>query len=240
MCMMLLITTNLNAQNYRVQVATYDTGVPSNYFSAAGLDNVIQEIDVNGFYRYYKKKNYATQNEAIKAQEEAISKGFENASVIDLEKLREECSSPCGSGYYSGLVVGMIFFDFDKDFLRGKSKDELDVLHQILTDNPAFNVVIDAHTDSKGTDEYNINLSQRRANSAKKYLIARGITSSRITTSINGEKAPIAKNATTDGKDLPEGRQYNRRVEFVLKDADNSVRSDMVEEVPIPDYLKAY
>lgn len=239
LCLMFLMT-ELSAQNYRVQVATYDTGVESNYFSVQGLENVIQEIDVNGFYRYYMKRNYATQSEAIQAQENAISKGFENAQVIDLVRLKEECSSPCAMGYYDGLVVGMIFFDFDKDFLRGQSKDELDVLHQILVENPEFNVVMEAHTDSKGTNEYNIDLSSRRGLSAKRYLINKGISASRISTDVNGETTPIAKNSTMDGKDLPEGRQYNRRVQFVLRDANNQVRTDLIEDVQIPDYLRAY
>lgn len=235
------LLTNLNSQNFRVQVATYDQGVASNYFTDSGLDNVIQEVDINGFYRYYVKNRFSTQNEAIQAQENAISKGFENAQVIDLIKLKEECASPCATGkFYDGLVVGMIFFDFDKDFLRGASKEELDVLYQILVDNPEFNVVMEAHTDSKGTNDYNVNLSSRRGVNAKSYLVSRGISASRIATSVNGETAPIAKNATTDGKDLPEGRQYNRRVEFILKDSNNQVRSDLVEEIDVPDYLRVY
>lgn len=237
----MFLLTNLNSQNFRVQVATYDQGVATNYFTDSGLNNVIQEVDVNGFYRYYFKSRFVSQNEAIQAQEEAISKGFVNAQVIDLIKLKEECSSPCATGkLYDGLVVGMIFFDFDKDFLRGASKEELDVLYQILVENPGFNVVMEAHTDSKGTNDYNVNLSSRRGVNAKTYLIGRGISSARISTSVNGETAPIAKNATTDGKDLPEGRQYNRRVEFILKDSQNQVRSDLVEDIAVPDHLRVY
>lgn len=237
---LIFLGVNLTAQNYRVQVATYDEKVATDYFNVQGLSNVIQETDVNGFSRYYMKDRYPTQTEAIQAQEFAISKGFTNAQVIDLVRLKEECSSPCATGkFYDGLVVGMIFFDFDKDFLRSKSKEELDALYQIMMENPQFNVGIVAHTDSKGTPAYNIGLSNRRGTMAKKYLVSRGISAARINTEVKGESAPIAKNATADGKDLPEGRQFNRRVEFILKDNDQ-IRSDLVEDIRIPDYLKVY
>lgn len=239
LCLMFL-GTNLNAQNYRVQVAAYDQMVAADYFDAQGLSNVIQETDVNGFSRYYMKNRYPTQSEAIQAQEVAISKGFSNAQVIDLVKLKEECSSPCVTGnFYDGLVLGMIFFDFDRDLLRNKSKEELDALYQVMAENPQFNVDIVAHTDSKGTNDYNIDLSNRRGVMAKKYLVSRGISAARINTEVKGESTPIAKNATAEGKDLPEGRQFNRRVEFVLKDH-NQIRSDLVEDINVPDHLKVY
>lgn len=239
LCLMFL-GTNLTAQNYRVQVAAYDQMVSLDYFSSQGLTGVIHEQDVNGFSRYYMKDRYATQSEAIQAQEDAIGKGFGYAQVIDLVKLKEECSSPCATGkFFDGLVVGMIFFDFDKHFLRSKSKEELDALYQVMVENPHFDVEVVAHTDSKGTNDYNIALSNRRGAMAKKYLVNRGIAAERIKTDVRGETTPIAKNATADGKDLPEGRQFNRRVEFILSDNDQ-IRSDLVEDIRVPDHLRVY
>lgn len=239
--MLLFLGTKLNGQNYRVQVATYDQGVGINYFSESGLSSIIQEIDINGFYRYYTRGTYTTQSEAIQAQQEAISRGFKNAQVIDLKKLKEECASPCAmQSFTPGEVLGIIFFDFDKDFLRSKSKADLDALHQVLVDNPTFEVDFVAHTDSKGTNEYNVDLSNRRGKQAKRYLVSKGISAARIGTEVRGETDPIAKNATMEGKDLPEGRQYNRRVEFVLRNVDNMTASQIIEEVQIPDHLKVY
>lgn len=239
--MLLFLGTKLNGQNYRVQVATYDQGVGINYFAEQGLSNIIQEIDINGFYRYYTRGSYLSQSEAIQAQQEAISRGFKNAQIIDLKKLKEECSSPCAMhSFQPGQVLGIIFFDFDKDFLRSKSKTDLDALHQVLVDNPTFEVDFVAHTDSKGTDEYNVDLSNRRGQQAKRYLVSKGISAARIGTEVRGETDPIAKNATLEGKDLPEGRQFNRRVEFVLRNVDSMTASQIIEEVQIPDYLKVY
>jgi outer membrane protein OmpA-like peptidoglycan-associated protein len=239
--MLLFLGTELNAQNYRVQVAAYDQGVGMNYFTDSGLSNITQEIDINGFYRYYTRGSYTTQSEAIQAQQEAISSGFKNAQVIDLKRLKEECSSPCAmQSFTPGQVLGIIFFDFDKDFLRSKSKADLDALHQVLVENPAYEVEFVAHTDSKGTNDYNVNLSNRRGKQAKKYLVSKGISGSRIGTEVKGETTPIAKNATMEGKDLPEGRQYNRRVEFLLINVDSTTASQIIEDVQIPDHLKVY
>ncbi|MGK0387939.1 MAG: outer membrane protein OmpA-like peptidoglycan-associated protein [Maribacter sp.] len=238
---LLFLGTKLNGQNYRVQVATYEQGVGMDYFTDSGLSNITQEIDVNGFYRYYTRGTYTTQSEAIQAQEEVVSSGFKHAQVIDLKRLKEECSSPCAMqpSFTSGMVLEIIFFDFDKDVLRSKSKTDLDALHQVLVENPAYEVDFVAHTDSKGTNDYNVNLSNRRGERAKKYLVNKGISAARIGTQVKGETTPIAKNTTMEGKDLPEGRQYNRRVEFVLRNVDSMTASQIIEAVQIPEHLKA-
>jgi outer membrane protein OmpA-like peptidoglycan-associated protein len=71
-------------------------------------------------------------------------------------------------------------------------------------------VLIEGHTDDVGSDESNFNLSQRRANSVKSYLVGQGIESSRLSTSGLGEGSPVA------GNDTSTGRQQNRRVEVII------------------------
>ena len=83
-----------------------------------------------------------------------------------------------------------------------------------MQDNPNIIIEMSAHTDSKGKDEYNMKLSQRRAQSCVDYLISRGIPSSRMIAKGYGESRPIAPNTLPNGKDNPEGRQLNRRTEF--------------------------
>jgi outer membrane protein OmpA-like peptidoglycan-associated protein/tetratricopeptide (TPR) repeat protein len=117
------------------------------------------------------------------------------------------------------IVIPNILYDFDKATLRPESKSVLDSLANILEDNPKLIVQMSAHTDSVGTDEYNMNLSQRRAQSCVDYLISRGIPASRMQAKGYGETRPIAPNSMPDGSDNPAGRQLNRRTEFtVLKD----------------------
>lgn len=117
------------------------------------------------------------------------------------------------------IVIPNVLYDFDKATLRPESKKVLDSLAIILRDNPTMDVRLSAHTDSKGSDKYNMDLSQRRAQSCVDYLISIGIDSSRMEAKGYGESQPIAPNTNPDGSDNPAGRQLNRRTEFtVLKD----------------------
>ncbi|HNL83480.1 MAG TPA: OmpA family protein, partial [Chitinophagaceae bacterium] len=83
----------------------------------------------------------------------------------------------------------------------------------LMNKYPTMVIEISGHTDSKGKDDYNMKLSQARANAVKNYLIAKGIAAERMTAVGYGETKPIAPNQI-DGKDNPEGRKKNRRTEF--------------------------
>lgn len=115
------------------------------------------------------------------------------------------------------IVIKDIYYDYDKATLRPRSKVELDSLFIVLQDNPNLVVELSSHTDSKGNDQYNLNLSQRRAQACVNYLIDKGLSASAIIPKGYGESRPVAPNSI-NGKDNPEGRQMNRRTEFkVLK-----------------------
>lgn len=129
--------------------------------------------------------------------------------------------SLCLKGFEVGkpIIIPNILYDFDKATLRPESKVVLDSLARILQDNPNLIVQMSANTDSIGTEEYNMKLSQRRAESCVKYLTTRGIPSYRMRAKGYGETRPIAPNSNPDGSDNPKGRQLNRRTEFtILKD----------------------
>jgi outer membrane protein OmpA-like peptidoglycan-associated protein len=87
---------------------------------------------------------------------------------------------------------------------------ELNRVVTLLNDNPAIEIEMSAHTDSFGSDEYNIVLSQNRARSVMKYILAKGIAPNRIISQGYGETKPVVAN------DTPENRQLNRRVEFKI------------------------
>lgn len=103
-----------------------------------------------------------------------------------------------------------IFFETDKDIIKPVSFPILDNVVSIMKDNPAYKLLINGHTDSDNTDEYNQNLSERRAEAVKQYLISHGVEANRLTPQGFGESRPIATNNTVTGKAL------NRRVEFVV------------------------
>ena len=133
------------------------------------------------------------------------------------------------------VLIDNIFYDFDKATLRPESAQALDELIGLLNDNPNVTIELAAHTDRKGTDEYNNNLSQRRANSVIEYLIAGGIERGRLTPVGYGESRPKIVSALLNRTHpfLPEGQvldeafigtltpeqqevadQINRRTEF--------------------------
>lgn len=113
----------------------------------------------------------------------------------------------------NSFSVSNIFYDYDKATLRPESVASLDSVVHFLTDNPSISVEIYSYTDSKGKDEYNLALSQRRAQSVLDYLEKSGIARERMTARGFGSKNAVAAN-TVNGKDNPEGRQVNRRTEF--------------------------
>jgi OOP family OmpA-OmpF porin len=98
-------------------------------------------------------------------------------------------------------------FDFDKDSVRPEYHSDIMKVANFLKAYPKATAVLEGHTDAYGTDEYNLNLSKKRADSIKKYLVDKfGISASRISTRGFGESQPVASNKTK------EGRQQNRRV----------------------------
>ena len=103
-----------------------------------------------------------------------------------------------------------VYFDTNKATIKPVSFALLNEVGQALKDNPKIKVEVQGHTDSQGNDDFNLKLSQRRAESVRTYLIKQGISSDRMTAKGYGENVPIADNRTADG------RSQNRRVEFVI------------------------
>ena len=135
------------------------------------------------------------------------------------------------------VLIENIFYDFDKATLRPESQTALDELVNLLNENPNITIELSAHTDYKGSDQYNERLSQRRAESVVNYLIAHGIASDRLTPKGYGEgkpkkikrkvaeKYPFLKEGDvlteTYVTSLPEEQQeqcnqLNRRTEFIV------------------------
>lgn len=115
-----------------------------------------------------------------------------------------------GDGIKITMNESIVTFAFDSSNLTTLAKTNLDKLVQVLVNNPDTNINIYGHTDSKGSDDYNQKLSERRANSVKAYLVSKGIASSRMFALGEGESMPVASN------DTEEGRAKNRRVEFAI------------------------
>lgn len=184
------------------------------------LDTIVTGPD--GFYSYdltnkrplklnFSATDYFAQNVPISTQQ---LKQVDTLYRQDAYLIAYEINKP--------VILPNILYDFDKATLRPRSKRVLDTIVQLLNDNPKMVVRISSHTDSKGTNSYNKDLSQRRAQSCVDYLISKGIPASRMEAKGYGETKPIVSNTHPDGSDNPEGRQLNRRTDFtVLSDADS-------------------
>ncbi len=109
-----------------------------------------------------------------------------------------------------------ILYDYNSAALRPESVVSLEKLRTVLNDNPNIVIELRSHTDSKGSDSYNMDLSQKRAQSVVDWLITNGISSSRLVARGYGESLPKVPNTNPDGSDNPENRQINRRTEFTI------------------------
>ncbi|MGP5359736.1 OmpA family protein [Psychrobacter celer] len=118
------------------------------------------------------------------------------------------------------LSIQVINFELDKAIIPDANKALLDRAATIITEVPDMELMIIGHTDSQASDDYNIELSQERADAVKEYLVAQGVDASKLSTKGMGESEPIADNSTE------QGRFRNRRIEFVVNDEFNVASAD--------------
>ena len=227
---LLLGNSSLFAQkNFRVQLTVFDQNVPTTYFH--GLDDVWVAKDHNDLYRYHYGGDYESEAEAKAAARKAIEAGYPYAKVVDLEEMKVACVCDDPASLTS------IFFNFDKYYLRPDAIDELNTLISVLRKNPAYQAVLEGHTDAKGTNEYNVGLSKARAFKAKDYLMSNGIGGHRLQVDFFGEERPVAKNALANGQDSPQGRQFNRRVTIEILGANGKPIPGLVRGINVPNDL---
>jgi len=149
--------------------------------------------------------------DVVKREAEARASEAE-AKAREAEKLMRELSDLKAKQTERGIVltIGDVLFATGKADITSAAKRSLDKLAEFLTAQPERNVVIEGYTDSVGSDKFNLDLSGKRAESAKTELTVRGIRPERIITRGLGKISPVASNATA------EGRQLNRRVEVII------------------------
>jgi outer membrane protein OmpA-like peptidoglycan-associated protein len=145
----------------------------------------------------------------------ASAEGYLN-NIDSVEVISEDVTPVLKDIFLQPIEVGLtvrlknIYFDFDKTTLKKESFVELNKVVDFLKQNPMVEIEIAGHTDSKGSDDYNLNLSQGRSQSVVDYIVSQGIDSFRLTAHGYGETKPVDTNDTDDG------RANNRRVEFTV------------------------
>ena len=146
---------------------------------------------------------------------EAQQARAEAAELAERErKLREELAELEAQKTERGLVLtlGDVLFDVDEATLKAGATQSLSRLIAFLKEYPDRQVLVEGHTDSTGTEQYNLGLSQRRAESVVQFLTLNGISPERAIARGYGKAYPVAGNETAAG------RQRNRRVEIVILD----------------------
>ncbi len=111
------------------------------------------------------------------------------------------------------IKIENIYYDYDKSFIRKDAAIELDKIVSLLKDNPSIKIEMGSHTDARGSDSYNMKLSQRRAKSAMEYIISQGISKERM--SWRGYGETVLVNNCKNGVDCDDQtHEENRRTEF--------------------------
>jgi OmpA-OmpF porin, OOP family len=107
----------------------------------------------------------------------------------------------------------IVHYSFDKAVINNSYYRSLDTLAEMMQASPSMKLMVNGHTDTRGSDEYNLQLADERVKSCIRYLVKKGIAKDRLTGNAYGECCPIAQE-TVNGKDDPQARWMNRRVEF--------------------------
>jgi OOP family OmpA-OmpF porin len=154
-----------------------------------------------------------SQLEAARAQQQAqVATSQAQAATSQVQQLQQELAALQAKQTDRGLVLtlGDVLFETGKADLRPGALQNLYPLVTFLQQYPERRVVIEGHTDSVGSDAYNRDLSQRRADAVRDFLLQNGVNPAQLTTRGYGKASPVASNNTA------EGRQQNRRVELII------------------------
>lgn len=168
-------------------------------------------IDGTYFFPLEKEKEYILEASApgLNKQSIVLSTIGKKATIITSDLSLFELKK--------GTIVRLdnIYYDYNKATIRPDAMRELDRLYGIMQENPTLEIELSSHTDSRGTDSYNLRLSERRAEAAVKYLIEKGIPASRIVAKGYGE-TKLLNNCDNETECSEKEHQKNRRTEFKI------------------------
>lgn len=154
--------------------------------------------------------------EQVKSAASDRDKALLQARTAEADRLRSELNAKQTDRGMT-ITLGDVLFDTGKSQLKSGSERSLQKLTQFLRENPKRSVSVEGFTDSVGADEYNQQLSERRANAVREALVAQGVEPERIMATGYGEAFPVA------GNEAAAGRQLNRRVEIIVSDDNKKI-----------------
>lgn len=189
-----------------------------------GLFSSILTTDVEYTFQYHINGNMIEEKFTAPSGQgyvEVNKTAMLNGSNIELAIVdavsKESCFiQPPPPVEFDTLRIDNVHFVFDEVELIDSSIPELEKVFAYMEKYPESRISVEGHTDSRGSNSYNKRLSRRRAEEIKRIMVKRGVDPKRLDTKGMGEGYPIQPNENPDGSDNPEGRQENRRVEFVV------------------------
>jgi peptidoglycan-associated lipoprotein len=186
--------------------------IPGLLFTASCAKKTVKS-DLSAEQQAQEEAEIRARMEAEKAKQAEMDAQLEQARIKALEeqRMREQAEKREMMAAQTQFVTEDIYFEFDSSALLSMAQDVLKRKAQWLRDNPNVSVVIEGHCDERGTNEYNLALGDRRANSAKTFLEDLGVSGFRLKTISYGEERPV------DPGHNEEAWAKNRRAHFVIE-----------------------
>lgn len=175
------------------------------------------------YYLVAQKESYFATRDEFSTKGKSIDRAMLKDMVTDVEFNKDITLSKIIM--QKPIVLNNIYYDLDKANIKPEAALELDKLVTIMNDNPEISIELSSHTDARADHRYNMNLSQRRAQSAVNYIISQGIETKRLVPKGYGETKLVIEDAQTE-----EEHQVNRRTEFKVTKYDSHVNDDKNED----------
>lgn len=192
---------------------------------AKPLRSMFQRQDVVGYLANVETEDAKQSAQFSLTLKQAPTPANWVVTEINLDQLLADYARRVAGGdvYYSPLVKNpaggdtlALYFEFDQDAINPRTCRQLEIVSRILRADPGKKLTLSGHTDAKGTDPYNISLSERRAEVVRDFLTKAGVAPAQIVTVAKGSSQPRRPNLTETGADNPQGRRANRRTEIYL------------------------
>lgn len=202
---------------------TEDAGKMLDQANKAYLDDADEEQVDQLAYLAQRRIELAEQTIALRSAEQDLEKASARRAEARLEsreaEIRKLQESLQAKQTERGTLVtfGDVLFDYNRAELKPGGMRSVQKLADFLNENTERKVIVEGYTDSKGSDSYNLGLSERRANAVRTALVKMGVDPQRIVSQGYGEDYPVASN------DSSSGRAMNRRVEVTISDDDRPV-----------------
>ncbi|MGE5443621.1 MAG: OmpA family protein [Ignavibacteriales bacterium] len=204
--------TNAEAALQSAKEAGAPELAPAEYQAAEDLIKRAKDLIAQGKNKEARELLEEARFKAIEAKGKAIIAKSQGAMTPQEQQAREQKLEELkqGGGLSKGPNIGLqdVFFDFDKSNVRADARGALREDAEIMKNNPGVLVVIEGYCDTRGTEEYNLALGQRRADSVKAYIVGLGVSPSKLEAVSKGETEQWAPGSTE------EAYQQNRRAHF--------------------------